>query len=719
MKKKFTKEEIKKLKLTRTTLLANLDAKSTMNIHGNTYWEELMCVGFNPQLTQLEAVISVKRSTGYSGGLCSNGSTEYIRFFIDWGDGNGFQDVGLTSFKAYDISNAPPGPQHPLKYMVYLPLDDDDYKKYCTVAVLPKVRAMLSWNKIPSLNPNDNPHFGNKLDAAIQIEPGAFTILGLIKEGLIEKNLSILDNLDLEAFIPKSQPIPVPWSQLMPIYKKAKVPDHRLTYDAVYPMVKSVEGLSMSAAQKDFYKVKELKINVGKVAETLAASTGNKTYEEVVCVGLNSASDMLGAVIHIKKPCGYSGNLCQPGSKEYVAFWADWDNNGSYDNYLGTTSVDVHDIHSIPSDGLYYSVLMPGNFSQHLKSCHHPNIVRIRAVLSWAIPPSTTDPNDLNYWSNRKDVVVQVRPGAPTTGLVDLIYDIGNVAVENISPVSFLANPSTGILNPSICNQAAMDRPFGGMVRIGGRIYNTGTPGSVYYQVQYKQKGSTNWLPVTHSHRYKLMHPHPADPNYPFEKINYNSADGWFPYLEDPLAQYPILESTSCLARWSTGSLNGTYDLRLIYTKDYPITSTSVIHYSQIKTIVLDNTGFSVDKYNANPAVDPNFRLDIVIDGGDCHNYKQGTKILGHLRAIDSYFWKWRLDLQPTTHTNGVIASPSCRSYSSLSDHGDGNAAWSLETKNLDPCGYTLTLWAYDRTIVNSNGAIVHLARKAVGFSIK
>ena len=53
-----------------------------------------------------------------------------------------------------------------------------------------------------------------------------------------------------------------------------------------------------------------------------------------------------------------------------------------------------------------------------------------------------------------------------------------------------------------------------------------------------------------------------------------------------------------------------------------------------------------------------------------------------------------------------------------LTDNGDDECNWSVDTTNLDECGYTVTLWAYDRTIVNSNGAIVHWSHKAVGFSV-
>ncbi len=710
-------EEIRLMQIERESLLRNILKKQKISVANNTYWEELVCVGFNPELGQLEAVVSIKRSTGYSGGLCTDGSTEYVRFFIDWGDGHGFQNVGLTSFKAHNISDVPPGPQHPLHYMVYLPLDDEKFRKCCDIPVLPRVRAILSWNKIPSIDPNQVPYYGNHIDADIQIQPLDTNIRCMLEAGIIKKDSILLESIDLEATIPKLKPKPVPWSKLLSAYKEAEVPDHRLVYEAAYPMLKGGEALSLAAAQMDITKVEELKINIDEVVEILSEAEANVTYEEMVCIGLNTASDILGAVIHVKKPYGYSGNLCQKGSMEYVAFWADWNNDGTYDEYLGTAGVKVHDIPKIRKDGLFYGVLLPANFTEKLKDCKDPNIVRIRAVLSWAVPPSTVNPDDLNYWGNRLDAVVQIRPGKSTEDLMELLYDVGNVPIENISPVTFLANPSVGPLDPTDCSAPNRDRPFGGNVRIGGRIYNTGPPETVHYQVQYAPHGTANWKPVTYTHTFELMHPNPFDPKYPKEIRTVHSADGWFPYLENPLTTPPILERTARFAVWNTGSLEGVYDLRLAYTKDYPITPGSVIHYSLIVTIVLDNTNYTVSP-TQNPVVDTAYMLDLVIDGGDCRSYKQGTKIKGHLRALDEHFWKWILELQPTTHTHGTQALPPCRSYGSLLDKGDGNAVWTLDTSKLDKCGYTLTLWAYDRTIVNSNGAVVHWNKKAVGFSV-
>jgi hypothetical protein len=167
---------------------------------------------------------------------------------------------------------------------------------------------------------------------------------------------------------------------------------------------------------------------------------------------------------------------------------------------------------------------------------------------------------------------------------------------------------------------------------------------------------------------------------------------------------------------------DGHYDLRLAYTTDYPGLNPANIHYSNVVTVVVDNDGFSVSP-TPNASVDLAFDLDIVIDGGDCHHYVQGDVIQGHLRVKDKHFWRWLLELQPSSHTHGLQTSPRCRSYGSLVDEGDDNAAWKLDTNQsgvkLDPCGYTLTLWGYDRAIINSNGATMHIAHKAVGFCVE
>ena len=68
---------------------------------GNTDFEELRCVGLRPGLDLLEGVLTVKKSSGYSGGLCTTGSTEYVAFWIDFGTGGGFTYMGTATVRGW------------------------------------------------------------------------------------------------------------------------------------------------------------------------------------------------------------------------------------------------------------------------------------------------------------------------------------------------------------------------------------------------------------------------------------------------------------------------------------------------------------------------------------------------------------------------------------------------------------------------------------------
>jgi hypothetical protein len=698
----------------RHSLLAHLAFKHPIAFSGDTVWEEVTCVGYNPAAQQLVAVVSIKQTSGYQGGLCLDGSTEYVRFFVDWG--GGLTDVGLTSFTVHDIPDIVPNPPHPIQYMVHLGVDDSTHEKFCNSPVLPHVRATLSWNVIPSSNPSAVPFFGNWIDAHIQIAPGLLLLGPLIQLGVLQAPDWVVEQLDLTEPLAKAKPTPIPWDKLLPEYRKHGVPDHRTVYSVVQPLIAGGKHAALAAAQTSLVDPAALKINVADVIAKLAAvEGGNTTYEQVVCAGLNTATDMLGAVIHIKQPSGYSGNLCQSGSTEYVAFWGDFDDTSTYKTYLGTAAVQVHDIATIPKDGLYYSVLLPTNLAPYLEACSTPNVVRLRAVLSWSVPPSTTDPNALDYWGNRLDVAMQIRPGEATTGLVGYLYYVGGVSLIDISTVTYLAYPSSGVLNTSNCAQPAMDRPFAGAVTVGGRISNF-VPGTVYYQVQVSPSGAGSWQPVM-TGPFTFILSDPSNPPFFQTTVSYTSTDGWYLFEENPGAlEFEIYNQ---LATWNSLSMpDGLYDMRLAYTTDYPITASSVIHYTNIVTFTVSNRAFTVSP-TANTVIDTSYDVDLVIDGGDCHSYKQGDTINGHLRATNPYFWQWSLDPEPSTHTNGTQCSPPCRSYGSLSDQGaTPSETWSLDTTKLDKCGYTVTLRAYDRAIVDSNGAVVHSASKAVGFSV-
>ena len=701
----------------RQSLLANLVFKKPFDFSGDTAWEEVVCVGYNPALRQLTAVASIKQTTGYQGGLCVAGSTEYVRFFVDWGAG--LTNVGLTSFGAHDIPDVAPNPPHPIEYMVHLAIDDATHRRLCNSPVLPKVRAVLSWNTIPSLNPNAVPIFGNAKDAQIQIAPELLILSKVIDEVSLKLPPWILDQVDLSHPLAKAPPKPVPLQDLLQAYRAQGVPDHRTLYPIIQPLAAGGSHAANVALQTSLVAPAALNVDIANIIGTLfpaaAAAQGDTAFEQVTCAGLNTETDMLGAVIWIKRPNGYSGTLCQNGSTEYVAFWGDFDDTGTYKTYLGTAAVQVHDIANIPAAGLFYSVLLPTNLAPYLKACANPNVIRLRAVLSWEVPPSTVDPNALNFWGNRLDVAVQIRPGEATTGLIGYLYYVGGVSLIDISTTTFLANPSSGVLDTANCAQPAMDRPFAGATTVGGRISNF-VPGTVYYQVQASPHGANAWQPVmTGPFTYTLSDP--SNPPFFQSTITYNSADGWYLFEEDPAALK--FEIYNQLATWNSLAVSdGVYDLRLAYTTDYPITASSVIHYTNVVTIIVSNRAFTTSP-TPNTTIDTGYDVDLVIDGGDCHSYTQAETINGHLRATNPYFWIWTLDPEPSTHTHGTQCVPPCRSYGSLADQGaTPSETWSINTSQLDKCGYTVTLRAYDRAIVNSNGAVVHSAAKSVGFSV-
>jgi hypothetical protein len=373
----------------------------------------------------------------------------------------------------------------------------------------------------------------------------------------------------------------------------------------------------------------------------------------------------------------------------------------------------VHDVSPFPAGGIDYSVLLPVDFSKRLKTCGTPQVIGIRAVLSWATPPSTTDPNDLKTWGNRIDAKVLLRKLGTSGGLVEQLYDIGNVPLVNISNATFLAFPSPASTGPG------SNRPWGGLVRIGGRIQGAGTPPSVWFKVEFANHAVNNWQPVTTGETFEMMYP--LDFFNPQHDTPVVAINGWLEYLEDFTAFPAIFERTAKLSTWNTNALtDGSYDLRLAYTQDDPnLGNPTNIAYSLTKTVVINNTGFSVSP-TANATLDFGSTLDLVITGGDCHKYSKANNeiINGALRVVHPYFGSWDLDLQPTTHTHGITPSPQSRAFVLPVDTGDANAAWTLAVGGLDACGYTITLRGYDRTIINSNGAIVHSAAKALGFSV-
>ena len=195
--------------------------KPVQQIKSNTTYEELKCVGFNPELSQLEGVVWIKQPGGYDGGICTSGSQEYVSFFLSYDNGATWLPQGTVHFAVYDVT----GP-HPLEYAVRLPIQPK--REICFLANLPLVRAILSWNAAPT-GPNATPVWGNVIESRIQI-PGFFLEIPLpvlLDEAKLKLPADVAAIIAPDAAIKLGAPKALSAAELLTLYANAKVPTHR------------------------------------------------------------------------------------------------------------------------------------------------------------------------------------------------------------------------------------------------------------------------------------------------------------------------------------------------------------------------------------------------------------------------------------------------------------------------------------------------------------
>jgi hypothetical protein len=485
-------------------------------MQGNTKYEELRCLGFDPQRDLLEAIFDVKLPYGYRGPLCSTGSREYVRFYVDWNGDGDFTDadenVGMVSTDVHDIPDSG-GPcrkrDKPLSYSVKVKLDPE--KLHCTKPNLVKVRAILSWDVAPTPGaPAEPPVWGNVLEKWIQIGKRDFLVAD-IAPAVDFATLQISpEMLDSAAPISKSQTLSA--ADLEALYQGKDVPEHRYNLQALEPIVHQMmqnPGLIKGFKQDPVYQSKIQAI------QAVLQSKSETRYEELQCVALRYDRDTLSATLRIKLPNGYSGNLCTDGSDEHVAFWAhvyDGIEQQCVWRYLGTASVNVHDFEAIPAGGLQYSVQLPYDFSPWKRGCSNPVVMKIRAVLSWRSFPSTTDPFEPPVWGNAVEALIQLRPeDADIPGMLKpYLWSIGEMAVESIAgnPYTTLGSSlGDGYANgPSVNGgYTALESPFGGLAEVSGVIdgapENPAESDKLLYKVQYRKDGTGTWHDIDNGFR--------------------------------------------------------------------------------------------------------------------------------------------------------------------------------------------------------------------------
>lgn len=661
---------------------------------GNVGYEELTTLGYNSATKRLYATFDVKNAFGYSGDLCEDGSTEYVRFYVDLG--SGWQDAGLAAAEVHDIptgKDCDDKSTHPLTYsveVVHAPA-----RMWCTSPQLPRVRAILSWNlEPPAGDPDWDPVWGNVLECHVQIDKSWWwgDLFEAVKVA-VEIPPGLLESIEATIPVPPPEP-PVPGPDPDPPFTPLKLTVADLTKRYVelsrareakftvepsrfafteYQAIKASSDSSPAAFETLNAALAAYDIDLADLVTTIEDTTGNINYEELEDIGLEWNQEKLTATYRIKLSSGFSGNLCTDGSTEYVAFWADWDDACEW-TYLGTVEVNAYDFEDLPDGGLCYTAALPVDLSQIRQGCDQPKIGRIRAVLSWNSPPSQTDADAVPYWGNRLDAHVLVPPGTPITGVYPILTAVGGVKVYYIGNVSGLTTATAKFVDNGFpADFLGRPCPFGGRIVVRG-------PGFVghKYRVQVREVGTTTWSTLST----KIW----VEPDVGPGSWHHPDVDGWFDYLS-------FDDNFAGILAYFDSSGDGKWDIRL-EIQGMPGFAT--------QRVQLDNTPPDVDVWITEPT-------------GDCGLLTPGDNLEGRAVATDPYLRSWSVVIDGGP--SGFGPEPVTTAASKTSNTLLGGAQWEYNTTGLVQCGYVVRVNAWDRAIVNSvyNG---HPASDDVGFCV-
>lgn len=700
-------------------------------IQGNTSYERLSCIGLNPPYDRLEAVLQVNKEQGYGGDICSPGSNEYVRFYVDIFDNGVWHDVGLAHVTVHDI----PG-NKPLCYAVYK--DFSSLRKFCTVENIVKVRAILQWSAAPPANtPGYAPVWGNVLDAQVQIHPRKFIVFNDLLEGLQKVELPdpigpIVEQVEPLQKLMASEVQPLTLADKQRVYARSDVPVHRFAFPEVHQLLSLADPGSMApAGESTLVELGLGEAALGDLIVKLLNPDGDTSFEELNCVGLNPAKDTMEAVLTVKKSTGFSGQLCGKGSTEYVAFWIDFDDGTGF-QYQGTATVNVHDLQALPKETVHYAVFLKKDLSKFRVPCNvGARVVRLRAILSWETAPPPGNPNFVPVWGNREECLVQLEPGK-LEGHIPLIETVGDIGVDDIDPLTGLA---TGV--GQIGSFSVVQSPFGGVVTITGRIGNPpdsfggGAPQFKYRVEVFGPPPFDSWTPLANPVAVKITEwfagiPVQCEPGEFVCDVTLLANDdgdgqgpGWYPYVEDIAGVNQRFLVVDKLASWiTTPDMEGLWQIR-ITAKD-PSGPPTILPGVQTVQVRIDNTppsgpagpGATQAAIEANPplAITGGVFNGTPIPASDCGKFPVGTILSGTYEVHDpgtsspnQHFGSLSIDVIPDGPANGAATVPSSRAWPVVSTNGEAGT-WTLDTSMMDPCGYVLRLHAADRTNVNSTG---------------
>ncbi len=653
------------------------DFEIVESIQCSTKYEEIGCVGFDPKFDKLEAVVYVKQPFGYGGGICTKGTPEYVRFHLSFDDGATWHDQGYVSFRAYDIPDGTVGKKR-LEYAVALSVKG--LGRFCFFTRTVKCRAILSWNNIPTAgDPHFIPVWGNVHDTYLLTEPSPFLTLGQFTEDF-QVNIpdNLLQQIDLTQEIKLDEPAALSVKELHSLYREEA--DNVLPSRYGFAEVQTLLSTAGDDSITNVFAASPLAQLDVDLSEWLAPDDngdGSVAYEELECVGLFPNEDLLIGTFRVKLPAGYSGNPCTAGSKEYVTFWADFNDNGTFETYLGTASVSVYDFKKIPKEGLEYAVTLPVDFTKYRQPCQKgPRLVRIRAILSWNTPPDPTNPDYVPTWGNREETIIHIAPGPIWDGPAAIITRLGGISVKQIHDLTGLTMTDAEFSNGRVPDSLGRPCPFARRVVVLGPQF----PG-YRYRVQVREYPTSAWSTVI----------------TPIRVIDINGVssmhsplvDGTFTYL----GHSQNFDNT--LAWWDTAR-DKLWDVRLEIFNLFGVNPIgSVTHRIQ-----LDNTR-------------PLAEIDITNGGGNCGTFAVGDSVEGMFKARDLYLGSYNLRVLPAD-TNPNLPSPSGGTVQTPV----GGTMWKLDTSGMKPCGYVVRVTVADRAIVDSVSGSHHTNSDAAGFCL-
>jgi hypothetical protein len=670
--------------------------KAVFPLQANKTYENLGCVGYQPQTERLEAVVYVNEPSGYGGGLCGPGTVEYVRFYASWDNGGSWTDLGLGAFNVWDVPKGTEGRKR-LEYAVTLRRAFD--RRICFFPQIVLIRAILSWNAVPPPNtPNHVPVWGDIHNTHVLVEPRRFWVLKDVLEASslqLKPEIAKIVSEDAEL---KVDPKALSLVELQHLYKGKDVPLKRFAHAhlAAYQASAGLTASLMQPEAPNFLQTLGIDLQAIDWDDLFNVGDGDTSYETLECIGYDPNDDSLVGVIRLHRPSGFSGGPCTDGSREYVTFWADLNANGTFETCLGTASVRVYDIQQIPRDGLEVGIHLPANLLRERIPCiEGPRIIPIRAILSWATPIPCATPNATPVWGNRLDTLVHVQPGRRIGGLEPLLSSVGGIPVGDIDGNGFAQN-AIAVTTGAYFN----DAPFGGRINLAGKIVNG--IASTRYRPMIRLHSVGSFVPLSLEPGGITLIVVTPGPVTTWTTIHAD-ADGYYAYQDFSSSHYV---EGNILAVWQTGALEHgkKYDLRIdIKDPGNPLVDIE----SNVVTVEIDNTA-------------PTLTLDFTTLAGDCAHFGEGAIFSGNFSVTDPHFGGFSFEILPPGPAHGVLPSPAAGASfhlgGAIPDPGI-STTFTLNTAGMDPCGYALVLHATDRTNVNS-GQTSNYNKDSVGFCL-